>query len=210
MRRLGRMFELYDYVRLDHFLGFSSYYTIAQGKTAKEGAWNFGPGIELFRTAFKKFGPLPVIAEDLGIITPAVRALVASTGFPGMDVIQFYDGGDVREGYVPAPGKMAYSGTHDTQTLLGWCAQHFFGRDPQHAAEDAESVRVADDLLRKTVQSEATVAMVPLQDVLGLDDRGRMNVPGVSEGNWSWQATDEQIEASRERLLALAKESGRA
>ena len=209
MRRLGRMFELYDYVRLDHFLGFSSYYTIPQGKSAMDGAWTFGPGIKLFRTAYKKFGPLPVIAEDLGIITPAVRALVASTGFPGMDVVQFFDG-DVREGYKPAPGKIAYSGTHDTQTLLGWVAQHFFGRDPLTAATDEESVRVADDLLRKTLNSSATVAMVPLQDVLGLDDSARMNVPGVSEGNWSWRATQEQVDASRERLSALAKECGRA
>ena len=208
MRRLGRMFELYDYVRLDHFLGFSSYYTIPQGKSAKEGAWNFGPGIELFRTAFKKFGPLPVIAEDLGIITPAVRALVASTGFPGMDVVQFFDG-DVREGYKPAPGKMAYSGTHDTQTLLGWTEQHFFGGDPADAVGDERAERLADDLLHKTLASKATVAMVPLQDVLGLDDRDRMNVPGVSEGNWSWQATSEQLDASRERLRRLAEESGR-
>jgi 4-alpha-glucanotransferase len=208
MRRLGRMFELYDFVRLDHFLGFSSYYTIPQGKSAKEGAWNFGPGIELFRTAYEKFGPLPVIAEDLGIITPAVRALVASTGFPGMDVVQFFDG-DVREGYKPAPGKMAYSGTHDTQTLLGWCEQHFFGGDPSNAMGDERAVRLADDLMRKTLGSDATVAMVPLQDVLGLDDASRMNVPGVSEGNWSWQATSEQLEASQERLRKLAEESHR-
>ena len=208
MRRLSRMFELYDYVRLDHFLGFSSYYTIAQGKSAKDGAWNFGPGIELFRTAYEKFGPLPVIAEDLGIITPAVRALVASTGFPGMDVVQFYDG-DVRERYVPAPGKMAYTGTHDTQTLLGWCAQHFFGRNPADALHDEEAVRLAHDLMRKTLATKATVAMVPLQDVLGLDDASRMNVPGVSEGNWSWQATQEQVDASRDYLRRLAEESDR-
>ena len=208
MRRLGRMFELYDYVRLDHFLGFSSYYTVPQGKSAKEGAWNFGPGIELFRTAYEKFGPLPVIAEDLGIITPAVRALVASTGFPGMDVVQFYDG-DVRENYVPANGKIAYSGTHDTQTLLGWCEQHFYGGDPMYAKEDERARWLAADLLRKTLASKATVAMVPLQDVLGLDDRDRMNVPGVSEGNWSWQAKSADLEASREHLRKLAEESGR-
>ena len=208
MRRLERMFELYDYVRLDHFLGFSSYYTVPQGKSAKEGSWNFGPGMKLFRKAYAKFGPLPVIAEDLGIVTPAVRALVASTGFPGMDVIQFKDN-DVREKYESAPGKMAYSGTHDTQTLLGWCEQHFFGGDPMQAREDDRARWLAEDLLRKTLAARATVAMLPLQDVLGLDDRDRMNVPGVSEGNWSWQATSEQLEASRDRLRTLAEESGR-
>ena len=208
MRRLGRMFELYDYVRLDHFLGFSSYYTIPQGKNAKEGAWNFGPGMGLFRRAYEKFGPLPVIAEDLGVITPAVRALVASTGFPGMDVIQFFDG-DAREAYQPAPGKMAYSGTHDTQTLLGWCEQRFFNGDPTKATEDPRAVELAERMLRITLNSSATVAMVPLQDVLGLDDSDRMNVPGVSEGNWSWRATEEQLVASQEKLRKLAEESGR-
>ncbi len=208
MRRLGRMLELYDHVRLDHFLGFSSYYAIPQGTSARDGSWNFGPGFDLFRTAHKRFGPLPMIAEDLGVITPAVRALVASTGFSGMDVIQFHDG-DVRERYVPAPNKMAYSGTHDTQTLLGWVAERFCGADPADAQGNAEAVRLADDLLRKTVESSATVAMVPLQDVLGLDDRSRMNVPGVSEGNWTWQATSEQLEDARERLRALAEQSGR-
>ena len=208
MRRLGRMFELYDFVRLDHFLGFSSYYSVPQGKSAKEGTWNFGPGIEMFRAAQKRFGQLPVIAEDLGVITPAVRALVASTGFPGMDVIQFHDG-DVREGFEPAPGKIAYSGTHDTQTLLGWCEQHFFGGDPFKGLEDERAVKLADELLRKTVDSDATLAMVPLQDVLGLDDRDRMNVPGCAEGNWSWQATSEQLDGSWERLRKLAEECGR-
>lgn len=208
MRRLGRMFELYDYVRLDHFLGFSSYYAIPQDKSAKDGTWNFGPGRELFSAAYDKFGPLPLIAEDLGVITPAVRALVASTGFPGMDVVQFFDG-DVREGYRPAPGKMAYSGTHDTQTLLGWCAERFFGRDANAAADDPEVVRLAEELLRSVVASSANVAMVPLQDILKLDDRARMNVPGVSEGNWTWRASSEQLEASREYLASLAKECGR-
>ena len=162
----------------------------------------------MFRKAYNKFGPLPVIAEDLGIITPAVRALVASTGFPGMDVVQFYDG-DVREGYKPAPGKMAYSGTHDTQTLLGWCEQRFFGGNPADALGDGRAVELADNLLRKTLCSSATVAMAPLQDILGLDDASRMNVPGVSEGNWSWQATQEQLDASRDRLRKLAEECGR-
>jgi 4-alpha-glucanotransferase len=104
---------------------------------------------------------------------------------------------------------MAYSGTHDTQTLLGWCEQHFFGGDPANAMGDERAVWLADDLMRKTLASSATVAMVPLQDVLGLDDASRMNVPGVSEGNWSWQATSEQLEASAERLHRLAEESGR-
>ena len=89
MRRLERSFELYDYVRLDHFLGFSSYYSIPTGRQAADGRWNFGPGLDLFQKAYDRFGPLPFVAEDLGSITPAVRSLLSKTGFPGMDVIQF-------------------------------------------------------------------------------------------------------------------------
>jgi 4-alpha-glucanotransferase len=151
---------------------------------------------------------LPLIAEDLGIITPAVRALVAGSGFPGMDVVQFCDD-DVRQGYQPAPGKMAYSGTHDTQTLLGWCNQHFFGGDPFRGRENKDAVKLCDEILRKTLASRATVAMAPLQDVLGLDDRDRMNVPGVSTGNWKWQATEQQLVDSAARLRELAEASGR-
>lgn len=199
MRRLERMLHLYDYVRLDHFLGFSSYYVIPKGKTAREGAWHFGPGLDLFRVAHRRFGDLPFIGEDLGVVTPAVRMLVASTGFPGMDVIQFYNG-DVRQGYVPAPGKICYTSTHDTQTLMGWVKSRFESDDPEH---------LYFDLMSKCLHSAADVVMVPLQDVLSLDDSARMNLPGVAEGNWTWQAQRGNVEASRTFLAELARSSDR-
>lgn len=201
LRRFSRMLALYDYVRLDHFIGFSSYFSVPSGKPASEGSFAFGPGAELFEAAHRQFGPLPFIAEDLGAITPAVRALMSSTGFAGMDVVQFYDG-DVRESYEPRPETVVYTGTHDNQTLLGFCESRF-GVEGEDAAE------LADAVLRRALASAADVAIVPLQDVLGLGDEARMNVPGIAGGNWSWRADAERVGAAGERLSELVEESGR-
>lgn len=201
MRRFERAFELYDYVRLDHFLGFSSFYSIPVGRDATQGHWVFGPGHDLFRVAYERFGPLPVIAEDLGSVTPAVRMLVASTGVPGMDVVQFQDA-DVRDGFVPKPGTCAFTSTHDTATLVGWCRSHF-------GLQGDDAVRMAKQLMEDVAKSENDFAMLQLQDVLLLGDEARMNVPGVPEGNWSWQARQEDLDASRDYLRGLAERCGR-
>ena len=200
MRRLERMLELYDYVRLDHFLGFSSYYNIPGGRGAMEGLWNFGPGLDLFHAARERFGELPFIGEDLGTITPAVRFLVATTGFPGMDVVQFYNG-DVRQGYEPAAGKICYPSTHDTQTLVGWI------RDKWPYEHSDEIYR---QLMRTCLHSSANVVIVPLQDVLVLGDEARMNVPGVAENNWCWRADANAVNASKQYLASLARDANRA
>ncbi len=199
MRRFQRMISLYDYVRLDHFLGFSSFYCIPRGASAKKGQWRFGPGIELFQCAHRHFGDLPFIAEDLGAVTPAVRALLAESGFAGMDVVQFVDG-DVRSAYRACAGKITYASTHDTSTLLGWCKESF-GND------DAEDV--AKQITSQLLNSDADVVMLSLQDVIGLDDKARMNKPGVAEGNWSWQATAKQMALATEYTRQIALESGR-
>ena len=201
LARLERAVETYDYVRLDHFIGFSSYYKIAKGKPAREGSFSFGPGLDLFRAAYQKMGPLPFIAEDLGVITPAVRALIAETGIPGMDIVQFSDG-DVREGYEPKPGTVTFTGTHDNQTLLGFCQSRF-------GLEGGEATQMADRIAASVLGSKNDVAIMPLQDVLGLDDAARMNVPGVAEGNWSWQAAWEDVVAATGRLAQMAQASGR-
>lgn len=200
LNRLHHASRLYDYVRLDHFLGFSSYYTIAEGKSATEGQWKYGPGADLFIRYCKKYGPLSAIAEDLGNITPAVRALLARTGFAGIDVIQFSDE-DVRQGYTPAHHKISYTGTHDTQTLRGWVTTCF---------PDADADELTAQLTERVLKSDAPVAIMPLQDVLGLGDDARMNVPGVAEGNWAWQATWEQIDGAKEHLTELIEASGRS
>ena len=201
LARLERAVETYDYVRLDHFIGFSSYYKIAKGKPAREGSFSFGPGLDLFRAAYQKLGPLPFIAEDLGVITPAVRALIAETGIPGMDIVQFSDG-DVREGYEPKPGTVTFTGTHDNQTLLGFCQSRF-------GLEGDEAAQIADRIATSVLGSKNDVAIMPLQDVLGLDDAARMNVPGVAEGNWSWQAAWEDVVAATGRLTQMTQASGR-
>ena len=201
LARLERAVETYDYVRLDHFIGFSSYYKIAKGKPAREGSFSFGPGLDLFRAAYQKLGPLPFIAEDLGVITPAVRALIAETGIPGMDIVQFSDG-DVREGYEPKPGTVTFTGTHDNQTLLGFCQSRF-------GLEGDEAAQMADRIAASVLGSKNDVAIMPLQDVLGLDDAARMNVPGVAEGNWSWQAAWEDVVAATGSLTQMAQASGR-
>lgn len=200
MRRFQRMIELYDYVRLDHFLGFASYYCVPKDKPATEGIWRFGPGLELFLQAHRQFGDLPFIAEDLGAVTPAVRAMLAQTGLLGMDVLQFVDG-DVRSGYHARPGKIAYASTHDTSTLLGWCRERF-----GHDGAEELARKLSSDL----VASDARLVMFSLQDMLGQGDEARMNTPGVAEGNWAWQARAEQLEAASDYTRQLALESGRA
>lgn len=207
MRRLERSFELYDYVRLDHFLGFSSYYAIPTGRQAADGRWNFGPGLDLFQKAYERFGPLPFVAEDLGSITPAVRALLSKTGFPGMDVIQFANE-DVRGGYHPAPGMLVYTSTHDTHTLLGWVEERF-GFDKNDPEQLREALVLAERLTYECLLSDATVVVIPLQDLLLRDDEARMNVPGQTAGNWSWQAESDALEDASVVMDAFIKGSGR-
>ena len=187
--RLARACSLYDYVRLDHFLGFHNYFSIPAGEPGSAGRWLAGPGIELFQAAAEDLGHLPFIAEDLGVLTPGVRALMTTCGFPGMDVLEFSDY-DVRQGLHPAPGKVFYTSTHDTSTLAGFCTRAFADGD------EAEGAKLAKDLVREALESDASVVMMPLQDVLCLGDDARMNKPGTIEANWSWQAHKTDIEAA--------------
>ena len=195
LRRLRRAFDLYDVVRLDHFIGFARYFSIPAGKKATEGSYRPGPGLGFFETAREAFGPLPIIAEDLGLITPGVRALIAACGFPGMDVVQFVDGGDPLAGYQPRPNKIAYTGTHDNQTLVGYAAARYPGPDAAEASAE---------IMRKALASNASICIVPLQDVLGLGDEARMNTPGTAEGNWRWQADAANLEGLAARLRQLS------
>ncbi len=202
LMRLERACSLYDYVRLDHFLGFHNYFSIPAGQPGSAGRWLAGPGRELFEAARERLGALPFIAEDLGVLTPGVRALLASCGFAGMDVLEFSDY-DVRGGLHPAPGKIFYTSTHDTSTLAGFCRRSF-------TQSDEEAAVMAANLVKQALESDAGVVMMPLQDVLGLGDEARMNTPGTAEGNWSWQATEADIAAAEERTGELVRASGRA
>lgn len=202
MDRLRRAFSLYDRVRLDHFLGFHSYFSIPAGKACADGRWLAGPGKDLFQTAYDELGPLNFIAEDLGYLTPGVRAMASTCGFPGMDVLEFSDY-DVRCGVHPTPGKILYTSTHDTSTLAGWCTRSFAGGD------EPSGVGVAAKLMSDALASDAPLVMMPLQDVLGLGDDARMNVPGVATGNWTWQADEADVAAAEGKTAQLLRNTHR-
>lgn len=196
MRRLERAFQFYDVLRLDHFIGFSRYFEIPAGEKACAGSYNSGPGYELFQKAFERFGVLPIVAEDLGTITPGVRSLASACGFPGMDIAQFVDGNDPLPLYVPRPEKIAYTGTHDNQTLVGYCEARY---------PELDAVEAAQGIARNVAACSASVAIMPLQDLMGLGDEARMNVPGVPEGNWTWKARSEDLEPAAAFARELVK-----
>lgn len=202
MERLRRELTLYDWVRLDHFVGFQNYYQVPSGKKAAEGRWLLGPGAALFKRAYQEFGPLPFIAEDLGTITPSVRGLLSQCGFVGMDVAEFYKG-DLRNWYDSVFNKISYTSTHDTDTLLGWATKTF---DIQSSNE---AKTLTSQMLDRVLQSAAEVVMVPLQDVLNLGSAARMNTPGTSRGNWKWQAEAKDIDAVEEEYANRLHASNR-
>jgi 4-alpha-glucanotransferase len=215
--RFRRTLAMVDVARIDHFRGFESYWEVpAEKETALEGRWMTGPGARLFDAVRRELGPLPLIAEDLGIITPEVEALRDELGFPGMRVLQFAFGGDDAdnphrpENYTAA--SVAYTGTHDNNTALGWY------RDETSAESRAELAELAGDddggagwgMIRVVLESAADLAVIPLQDVLGLGSGARMNTPGSIDGNWGWRFREGDLTpAYAARLRDLTAKSGR-
>jgi 4-alpha-glucanotransferase len=202
VERLRRTFDLFDMTRVDHFRGFTAYWVVPEGaETAKEGVWRRGPGAAPFRAAERELGPLPVLAEDLGDITPPVTRLRESLGFPGMVVIQFGFGDDPRSVHelVNHPeDAVVYGSTHDSDTLVGWAAET--GKQPADAW----------DLIALTFSSRARLAMIQAQDVLGLGSEARMNMPGVEGGNWGWKLAPGQLtSAHAARLREITVDAGR-
>jgi 4-alpha-glucanotransferase len=192
IERFKGTLELVDIVRVDHFRGFEAYWEIpASEETAIKGAWVKAPGADLFKTVREVLGELPIIAEDLGVITPEVEKLRDDAGFPGMKVLQFAFAADAADPYLPhnyVKNCVVYSGTHDNDTTKGWYAQasekeHDFVRRYLARGDD----NIAWDFIRLAFSSVADTAVVPLQDVLGLGTEGRMNTPGLPSGNWSWR-----------------------
>jgi 4-alpha-glucanotransferase len=207
VERFRRALELVDLVRVDHFRGLVAYWSVAAGrKTARAGRWRRAPGRELLETVRSELGSLPVVAEDLGLITPAVERLRDELGLPGMAVLQFAFDGNPRNPHLPQHHRelqLVYTGTHDNDTAVGWYeAQPRAGLDP---AEPNWS------LIRMACESRAAIAVVPAQDVLGLGSEARMNTPGRRRGNWSWRLEPRQLtEGHAERLFALAARTRRA
>jgi 4-alpha-glucanotransferase len=216
IERVRRTLELVDIVRIDHFRGFAGYWEIpAHESTAVNGRWIAGPGEPLFKAIAKAMGPIPIIAEDLGIITPDVEALRKKFGFPGMRILQFAFGGDASSRYLPhnyEPDTVVYAGTHDNNTAAGWWAtasehERHFARG--YLATDGHDIPWT--LIRSAMSSVADTAVHAMQDVLALPAACRMNFPGQSEGWWRWRFTWGQVHSWHAgRLAELAQTYGRA
>ncbi|MGB0722285.1 MAG: 4-alpha-glucanotransferase [Gammaproteobacteria bacterium] len=206
VHRMGRQFELFDMVRIDHFRGFESYWAIpAECETAMDGSWQSGPGDDLFKSLTGSLGPRPVVAEDLGIITPEVDALRHRHGLPGMKVLQFaFDGGPGNP-YLPHNHDhdyVVYTGTHDNDTTAGWADS--LDAAARQRVEDylgAQGQPLTQALWRAALSSVCALAVTPVQDLLELGAGARMNTPGTTEGNWVWRLDD--LEALRARAPAL-------
>jgi len=187
IERFRRAFELVELTRLDHFRGFVAYWSVpSHHRTAKEGRWRKGPGAAVFRAAEAELGRLAVLAEDLGVITPAVTRLREELGFPGMVVLQFGLGptANIHRPRNHPVDAVAYTGTHDNQTALGWWES--LG-DDERARTGLDPADPAWSLIRLAWSSRAELAVTPLQDVLRLGNEARMNTPGTAEGNWLWR-----------------------
>jgi 4-alpha-glucanotransferase len=205
--RARRAFALHDAIRLDHFRGFEAYWEVpGDAETAAEGRWAPGPGAAFFEAMQDDLGGPPILAEDLGQITPEVHALRRRFGFPGMRVLQFGFGGDAGSHHLPhnfAPDSVVYTGTHDNDTTRGW-----FASSSRHQRRFAlrylhtDAVHVVPAMIRCAYASVAALAVVPLQDVLQLGSEARMNVPSRPTGNWEWRFTGEQLTPAASRDLA--------
>jgi 4-alpha-glucanotransferase len=193
--RVRRSHDVYDMIRLDHFRGFEAYWSIpADAETAINGTWVKAPGLELFRALEAALGPLPLVAEDLGLITPEVEALRLELGMPGMRVLQFGFGDKGSHMHLPhqfVPGMVAYTGTHDNDTAPGWWKT--LGKRERASVEalvGPVNDRPTWPLIRAAAGSVAEVAIVPVQDLLELGSEARMNTPAVPQGNWSWRVPE--------------------
>lgn len=224
-RRFARILEWVDLVRLDHFRGFEAYWEVpASEETAVNGRWVQGPGAALFDAIQTALGPLPVVAENLGVITPDVVALMERFRYPGMAILQFAFDGDADGDFLPHNYRrdlVAYTGTHDNDTVVGWWTDT---RSTQDAAQIERAhafcrhyLGIEEDnaihwaFIRALLASVAGLAVVPVQDLLGLGSEARMNTPGLADGNWVWRFSREMLtDETLERLRILTEIYGRS
>ena len=213
--RLRNDLDLYDLIRIDHFRGFEAYWEVPSGeKTAVNGRWVEGPGDALFAALRGNLGALPLIAEDLGVITPAVEALRDRYGLPGMKILQFAFDSGPDNSYLPhnhLPNSVVYTGTHDNDTTAGWLAtltQRERKRVQTYLHSDGHDL--VWDLIRAVVASVASMAIIPLQDLLALPSDARMNTPGTPHGNWEWRCRRAHLtQGTAERLREIVELYGR-
>jgi 4-alpha-glucanotransferase len=218
--RVRRSLALYDMVRLDHFRGFEAYWSIAaEEKTAINGQWVKAPGIELFERLKEVFGELPFIAEDLGLITPEVHELRERYGMPGMRVLQFGFSDRGAQIYLPhqyVPNTVAYTGTHDNDTTLGWWKSGATAQERAHVQRYLQPIEKDEEIvgamMRAAARSVARLCIFPMQDVLRLGSEARMNTPANRLGNWGWRfeagALKQEIAAELAELMELTDRDG--
>lgn len=211
IKRISQAFKMYDVLRIDHFRAFAAYWAVPYGeRTAENGRWLPGPGEEFFKHIEKALGKLPIIAEDLGIITPDVTELRKKFDFPGMKVLQFaFDGSD-NNPHLPhnfLSDTVVYTGTHDNNTTIGWYS--LAGereKDLFRRYMNTDAKNPGWDLIRLAAASTAQIAIYPLQDVLSLGSEARMNRPGESFGNWQFRYKEDMLTSDRRLgLLYLTK-----
>ncbi len=225
IERFRAVFELTDIVRIDHFRGFAACWEIpAAERTAEKGHWVKAPGEQILSAVTQELGALPVIAEDLGVITADVIALRERFGFPGMRIFQFafrdMENLDLPHNFVP--NTVAYTGTHDNDTAIGWFNSQAGAGSTREASQiereraycleylNTDGKEIHWDFIRAVLASVSDTAVIPLQDVLGLDSSARMNTPATSEGNWSWRFAEQDLTpALGARLKRLTEIYGR-
>ena len=224
--RIKALLERVDMIRIDHFRGFEAYWAVPAGsETAATGMWVPAPGAPFFTAVRKELGEVPLIAEDLGVITPEVEAMRDEFDMPGMRILQFgFDADPSMEKYLPhrfINNCIAYTGTHDNDTTYGWfhtkevtttqpreevAAAHAFAA--KYAHSDGREIHW--DMIRVLFASVADTAIAPMQDILGLDSRARMNFPGKASGNWAWRYRAEQLDRKvTDRLAEMTAMYGR-
>jgi 4-alpha-glucanotransferase len=207
--RIRRAHALYDIIRLDHFRGFEAYWAIpAEEETAIHGEWVKCPGAKLFACLAEALGPIPFIAEDLGLITPEVDQLRHQFGYPGMRILQFGFGDRGSHNYLPhryEPNTVVYTGTHDNDTTAGWWATGANERERAAVRTytgTSGSESIVWPLIRAAAESVADTCIFPLQDILSLGSEARMNTPAATGDNWSWRFTRGAIRTEHAQQLA--------
>ena len=219
--RMWYVFRLYDVTRIDHFRGFDEYYSIPYGDTtARNGHWEKGPGIALFRAIEANLGWHEVIAEDLGYVTDTVRQMVKDSGFPGMKVLEFAfdtrDTGSARD-YLPhnyTENSVVYTGTHDNETLVGWFGS--ISKEEIQLARDylcdqhTPKKYLYKSFIAMAMGSVSKYCIIPMQDWLGLDNKSRTNFPSTIGTNWRWRVTEDQLSKElQEEIRAVTARYGR-
>jgi 4-alpha-glucanotransferase len=220
--RLRASVELVDLVRIDHFRGFEAYWSVhAESETARVGAWEPGPGDAIFDAMEDALGDLPIVAEDLGVITPEVDALRQRHNIPGMHVLQFDVADDDTDVADFEENSVCYTGTHDNDTTIGWfngSPNDMRSRDEIVATQQA-ALRVTGgrpetihlDMIRTAFATRSKIAIAPVQDYLGLGSEARINIPGTSSNNWQWRLLDTQLtDAVCDNVAEMVAAAGRA